>query len=405
MKYRTSSINGLAGSPVTFVGFGVTVPGNPNTTGTKMAVASTIGKVASQGFFNYTSPANPKNTCTGDSGGPAVLNTGGIDEVISVVSGGDEGCVENGFNTRVDIHGTWLQQLITQHDPGAAAPVCGNGTCESGEDSAGCPADCGRGACGDISYVGCCEGEVVHWCENAQLKQGDCAAADKLHCGWNSQSQYYDCGTDGGGDPSGAHPKGCGSSSEPECGDGECQGPEDSQSCPSDCGPPPAVCGDGKCEGGESEASCPADCGAEGEFCGNGQCETGESEQSCPEDCSSPGVCGDGDCRAPETSASCPLDCDITTTTCGDGVCESPETERSCPGDCERVPDETCGDGQCSLHETCFVCPSDCGSCEEEDGGGCGVGYGPPRASGVAHALILLLLLSLVGIPRFSRYS
>ncbi|MEQ9503034.1 MAG: discoidin domain-containing protein [Deltaproteobacteria bacterium] len=48
----------------------------------------------------------------------------------------------------------------------------------------------------------------------------------------------------------------------PVCGDGTCNGAEDSSSCPTDCGPPPPVCGDGTCNGAEDSASCPADCGA-----------------------------------------------------------------------------------------------------------------------------------------------
>ncbi len=43
------------------------------------------------------------------------------------------------------------------------------------------------------------------------------------------------------------------------CGDSDCNGPEDSESCPSDCG----ECGDGYCDwgSGEDAESCPADCG------------------------------------------------------------------------------------------------------------------------------------------------
>ena len=394
MKYRTESIDGLTGAPVTFVGFGVTVPGNPTTTGTKMKVAGTIGKVAAQGFFNYTSPANPKNTCTGDSGGPAVYSNGGVDEVISGVSGGDEACAENGFNTRVDAHAAWIQQLIQQHDPQGVAE-CGNGVCEAGENTNTCPADCvGRGGCGGISFQGCCEGEVLKWCENDAPSQADCTAAGKPSCGWNASSNFYDCGTDGGADPSGQHPKACGAG-EAVCGNGTCEGGETAVGCPQDCGEE-IVCGNGLCEWGEGPEACPEDC-APTTQCGDGKCEGSETSDSCPDDCViNTAQCGDGECEAPETSESCPADCDITTA-CGDGECGPGESQESCSEDCS----PTCGDGECNGGETCFTCPSDCGGCEEEGGGGCNAG--PRAAKPWWLFLVLILVLRRQGRERARR--
>ena len=278
MQYRTASIDGLAGAPITFVGFGVTVPGNPTTTGTKMKVSSTIGKVATQGFFNYTSPANPKNTCTGDSGGPAVLNTGGVDEIISVVSGGDEACAENGFNTRVDVHAAWIEQLIEQHDPQGPVPVCGDGVCETGETAAGCPADCGGPVCGD----GLCE-----WGEDEQACPADCKPPV-------------------------------------QCGDGECEAPETSESCPPDCDIT-SVCGDGDCEAPETSESCPPDCDIT-TVCGDGECEIGETRADCAMDCAP--QCGDGVCGVAETCFVCPSDC---------GSCEEDESG-GCGAGCRASP-------------------------------------------------------------------
>ncbi len=47
---------------------------------------------------------------------------------------------------------------------------------------------------------------------------------------------------------------------ETNCGDGECEGGEDSSSCSADCGPS-SYCGDGTCDAGESCSSCSNDCG------------------------------------------------------------------------------------------------------------------------------------------------
>jgi V8-like Glu-specific endopeptidase len=392
MKFRTASLNGLQGSAITFVGFGVTQPGNSATTGTKMKVASTIGQIATQGFFNFTSPSNPKNTCTGDSGGPAIYNNGGTEELIGVVSGGDVGCVENGFNTRVDIHSDWILGLIQQYDPQGTTPVCGNGACETGESSANCPGDCGGSdSCQGIIYQGCCEGETVKWCDDGQLKVVDCTAVGKPKCGWNASISVYDCGTDGGTDPSGAYLKACGGTTSPVCGNGTCENGESEVSCPADCTTGP-VCGNGTCESGETSASCAADCYV-APVCGNGTCEPGETAAGCPVDCAMV-TCGDGKCEAPETSESCPVDCDMSTpSNCGDGDCTGSESEGTCPADCAV---ESCGNGSCAPHETCFLCPSDCGSCEEGGGGGCGIGCRSHDLSG-----LILFFLVLFGLCIF----
>ena len=44
------------------------------------------------------------------------------------------------------------------------------------------------------------------------------------------------------------------------CGDGTCEGAEDSYNCEVDCGAPP-YCGDGNCDPGEDQCNCSADCG------------------------------------------------------------------------------------------------------------------------------------------------
>ncbi|MHC4235250.1 MAG: hypothetical protein ACYSUQ_09060, partial [Planctomycetota bacterium] len=44
------------------------------------------------------------------------------------------------------------------------------------------------------------------------------------------------------------------------CGDGLCEGSENSFNCEVDCGPPP-VCGDAVCDSDEDRCNCPADCG------------------------------------------------------------------------------------------------------------------------------------------------
>ena len=63
--------------------------------------------------------------------------------------------------------------------------------------------------CQDISDVGCCDadGNVV-WCESGALWCIPCADSNP-ECGWKADAGYYDCGTDGSGDPSETYPKDC----------------------------------------------------------------------------------------------------------------------------------------------------------------------------------------------------
>ncbi|MBM4356309.1 MAG: trypsin-like serine protease, partial [Deltaproteobacteria bacterium] len=351
MKFRTSSLVGTEGKAVTFVGFGKSSL-YQNQSGYKYSVGSTIGDVNSQGFWNFTSSNNPKNTCVGDSGGPALLNAGGTEEVISVVSAGDPNCTQNGWNTRIDVHATWLQGIINQYDPGGVeakcgngyceageteqscpqdcttgnegklgAPCssgsdcqsgmvcvqsqtgnfctqyckdpnggtgcpsgytcvklttpppsgegvcydtgtgptnCGNGKCDAGENAQTCPKDCSGGACGSISYQGCCDGETLKYCEGGELKQINCS--NKPLCGWQTGASFYDCGTNGTGDPSGDYPQDCSKVTGPACGNGKCESGETTATCPADC-KTSTTCGDGKCDAGETASTCSQDCG------------------------------------------------------------------------------------------------------------------------------------------------
>ncbi len=580
MPYRTASVNNLKGQPITFVGFGKSSIYNDYSSGTKMKVTVTMGDVTTPGFWNYTTSSNPKNTCVGDSGGPAFHNNNGVEEIVGVVSSGDADCVQTGFNTRIDTHAAWLAQMIAQHDPGGTQPGnCGNGVCDVGETSDACPSDCpvsggklgdpcsgstdcssgmicvvagtggvcasycadpnggtgcpsgyhcvglqnpppnGNGVCvknttdcgdgvcdegenyqscpkdcvktgcGTIDYVGCCDSQVLTWCEEGKLYMLPCG--DNPQCGWNSKSGYYDCGTAGGSEPGGQYPRTCGGTAGPVCGNGTCETGEMSSTCPADCGAangcgdgvcfdaetfqtcpadcissgcsgisffgcckgdllqwcqenktmqiscdnnrqcgwnadggyydcgtpgtqdptghhprtcgtdePMAVCGDGRCQAPETSESCPLDCVIGSVLCGDGKCEAPETSGSCPADCVIGSVsCGDGKCEAPETSVSCALDCLLMEPVCGDGTCETLETATSCPLDCA-VVNPQCGDGTCGLDETCDSCPEDCGECWFDQDGNPNCSHPGARGSNPSLVLVLILFLGLTAVRR-----
>jgi len=159
--------------------------------------------------------------------------------------------------------------------------VCGNGTCDTGEDPCNCPDDCGADTCGN----GCCGAA-----ENACLCEEDCPDICGNNC-CGSQETPCTCPAD------------CG---EDICGNA-CCGPEETAcDCETDC---PDICGDGCCTGGENSCGCPGDCGEE--VCGNGFCCAikGEDACDCEEDCSDRVLCGDGCCGSAEGCETCPDDC------------------------------------------------------------------------------------------------
>jgi len=155
--------------------------------------------------------------------------------------------------------------------------------------------------------------------------------------------------------------KGLCQGSGPICGNELCDGNENCETCPDDCGceEPEAcidqsctTCGNGVCENAEI-GSCKKDCA----WCGDGLCEKDE-EGICDEDC---GVCGDGTCSPNED---CCLDCGCENgLTCINNLCVE-------QGDCKSNID--CDDNNACTTDYCSGNPKKCSykqkkGCEFED--------------------------------------
>jgi hypothetical protein len=76
--------------------------------------------------------------------------------------------------------------------------------------------DTGPSGCGKIPLtIGCCDGEVLKWCEEDGkggyvVQTYDCTKNKLPKCGWSGfTTQAYACATNGDPDPSGKHPKAC----------------------------------------------------------------------------------------------------------------------------------------------------------------------------------------------------
>ncbi len=163
------------GEVLTFVGFGLT-DGRGWELGEKRSVDMALQRVDAT-TFRYSVPG--KNTCGGDSGGPALRTVGGVHQVAGVTSYGDAGCAEYGVDTRVDAYLGWIRDVIGDLP---ADPPADNGV----------PAPpVAEDPCGGLDYLGECSGSVARWCADGAVKERDCGAQG---CGYIDDSLGYYCG-------------------------------------------------------------------------------------------------------------------------------------------------------------------------------------------------------------------
>jgi len=154
------------GKSLLFVGYGNNDGYAGTGAGIKRAVIMPISKVTS-GAFEYTTRG--KNTCNGDSGGPAfVKDSLGNYLVAGVTSYGDFYCVSYGVDTRVDPYLTFLGISGTTPPP-SPPPV--------------------SDPCKGETYLGRCETKKLIWCESKQIKTLNCSTK----CGYDTAKGYYNC--------------------------------------------------------------------------------------------------------------------------------------------------------------------------------------------------------------------
>jgi hypothetical protein len=253
--------------------------------------------------------------------------------------------------------------------------------------------------CGDVTEPGCCDDDVLYWCEDGCLQTIDCYwndAPDDV-CGWDPASGFYDCGGDGA-DPSGVSPWSCDGTCVPDCAGKAC-GPD---GCGGACGTcaEGTQCVSGACEPGPCVPDCagkacgPDGCGGacgtcvEGWMCRDGACAP---VQVCVSDCEGrecgpdgcDGVCGtcvppkkcndEGRCYEPETCIP----------SCGDRECGTD----GCGGVCGRCGQgETCVDGACVVGVPDAGAAGDAGGTADRDSGPAGEAVADPGNPGTTCA-------------------
>ncbi len=107
-----SMTSSWVGRSLTFVGYGVTSGFGKAGSGVKRAVDIAVSEVGSTQFAYED---RRKNTCFGDSGGPAfTTDAAGNLAIVGVTSYGDRSCTEFGVDTRVDAFRGWIATAAAQ---------------------------------------------------------------------------------------------------------------------------------------------------------------------------------------------------------------------------------------------------------------------------------------------------
>jgi MYXO-CTERM domain-containing protein len=214
------------GSPVTYVGYGLTNPPyipDPNNPGQLIAnpnvgnnskrykIDRTLSKVDAY-FFEYAN-ANTGGTCRGDSGGPALaLDSNGVLVVAGVTSFGDQACTQLGSSIRTSAVYTNFIGKYLQDQP--TAPVCPaavdcNACSQSATQNGGCVnitnecfkdaecsalAQCYQGCSSTICITACNNAHVDGLTKYAAILECICVGACPQACGNTSTCTAPKCG-------------------------------------------------------------------------------------------------------------------------------------------------------------------------------------------------------------------
>ena len=107
------------GSEVRVVGFGY-ADSDGGGLGQKRQGTSLVSSIDSTTFDLAPDPSQP---CEGDSGGPALASTAGVDYVVGVTSHGDGACVAMATDSRVDAYvASFITPTMTAYADGTALP-------------------------------------------------------------------------------------------------------------------------------------------------------------------------------------------------------------------------------------------------------------------------------------------
>ncbi|MEP7125676.1 MAG: MYXO-CTERM sorting domain-containing protein [Byssovorax sp.] len=164
------------GTPITYVGYGITAapPGGGNSL--RRYVNKTVGKVDTY-FVEYASPGQ-SGTCEGDSGGPGLVVVNGQEQVASVTSYGDNMCNQLGSSIRTSaVYTSFIAPFLADQAPNPSCPAATdcNACSQSVTQNGGCvnvtntcfqdPQCSALAQC----YQGCGSSACIATCNNAHV--------------------------------------------------------------------------------------------------------------------------------------------------------------------------------------------------------------------------------------------
>lgn len=391
--------------------------------------------VATQFYYRYPN----KNTCNGDSGGPAFIVRNGVERHAGTTSYGDDFCVWDGVQQRTDATTMpWIQSQIDLTEN--MDPCRSDGTCNASCVSTA-PAPLGTMTDPDCADQHCsADGVCVTSCF---LVDPDCASMNVSNCVENGICQSTGCAVSDPDCIGLGNGQSCNAGS--ECASGICaNGACCATACNGDCEACSIATGgtvDGTCTARSAGTVCRPDAGA---------CDVTEKcdgvAHSCPADAflPNPTICrpADGGCDLGElctgASAQCPRDAFAPVNTlCRPlaGDCDAPEVCSGTTGECpaDRIQDAgfTCRSAanSCDSAELCdgvsLDCPTDemkpngslcstgtcqAGNCTSGAGGGSGTdggsgGGGAKHGGGCGCSTVLepVALIALLALIRRRR--
>ncbi len=191
----------------------------------KWALLGAVGLIIGVGFQGELTAPSKKRLALDDPGDAAVL-----DSLVSPLSCGrfpPVGCCEGealwwceggllqSLNCAGRPHCGWSNAGFFDCNTSGQSDPAGNYSRSCPRNDAGNsslpPLDAGGDgkldACGDVPVEGCCAGDQLRYCLGGELLLMDCIL--NLACGWKANGGLYDCGTEGGEDPSGIFVKAC----------------------------------------------------------------------------------------------------------------------------------------------------------------------------------------------------
>jgi V8-like Glu-specific endopeptidase len=181
-----SDIHLASSQKFNFVGYGITGFFSDNA-GVKRSVKISIDQIFDQNF-TYRHPN--KNTCSGDSGGPALAYYEGQEWIVGITSYGDSECVSFGVDMRTDVFIPFIESMIGDVYSNLKQPayinVVENQEVENTLDDTLDDTD----HCGNIDYLGACDGNMAIWCsDDLKVEYREC----DLGCGWIDEITGFYC--------------------------------------------------------------------------------------------------------------------------------------------------------------------------------------------------------------------